>query len=687
MTYKLRIEHADGTTDTLEILSADSLGDSDLPSLQGLSTRRKIAREPDEVDSAECRVYCDAWAEVKDSIDEFDDKFFIEKNGTDIFGSRIRDDKTDGTTVSVLLDGPKRDAIGAQPSGGNDVYSPQSDDSLITNELLPRANTLSAGTITQQAASIGFSESQASPGKSITKLAEATGAETLYQPDFTLDYVSSLGSDRTGTTLSPSNGNLIGEPSIQRKETESITHIRVLGSQEGTAQVTAEATIDGTTTREVWQKYSDKDILEQSRANELAQTLADEYSNNPEFIDVRVPIAASVNPVLGDTFNVSLPNNDINEDLRVIELERIVDQAGERFRAVLSNRKLTRKLSGARQRRSVNEFREGNAGQYYALADGEGWDKIQSGEPYEMTFYRPQNTIGEYRAKLRVKSREYRLPSSDPGHTHSVTVPDHNHSVSIPDHNHLVGINVTSADNSELSNVVSSGSLTEGTFSLNDSWSQIADIGPTSSANSSWAIFYVGVRFNPDSTTADTMTVKARLQDSKGDYYPDSTGQFVWVQTGKQSSFTFAFVIGRDVAAESIDLEMETNISSGGSAEITHAHQAIGAHNHLVNSRETTSDGGGTTETTTDGGGTTETTSSESALQPGVNSQSGKTVSGVDIDIDGMTVASGLSHPIDTTIDVSNEFGDGANEITAISSSLGELRLKVEYEGLKNANS
>jgi hypothetical protein len=642
--------------------------------------------------------------------------------------------------VSVILDGPKRDAINETPSAGNTVYQPKSDDSLVTNDLLSRVGTVGEGTIAQQTASIAFSEANSSPGKSITKLAQATGAEVLYTADFDLDYVDSLGVDKTATILSPSNGTVLGEPRIQRDPAEEFTHIRVLGSQQGGAQFVADRTIDGSTTRENWGFYTDKDAQTQDRVDAIADQIQSELQANSDHLEIEVGIDDAVAPELGDEFTLEFPAYGIDaESLRILQLTRILDSDGERYSALFSNRRLSRDVRGEQQRRAFDEFRGGNPGQYYALTHGEGWDRVGSGEDYEMSFYRPQDTLTEYRAKLQIESRPYRLPSSDPGHVHDVDVthpshshavdvthpshshgvnvthPSHSHAVDVthPSHSHTVGIDITSDDNSELSNVVSSGSLSEGSYSLDDSWTQIADIGPTSSANSSWSIFYVGVKFTPDKNNSSALTVKARLQDASADYYPDSTGQFVWVPYDEVSSFVFAFVIGRDVAPESIDLEMETNSSDGGSARVTHAHQSLGGHDHVVNATETsdTALGTTTTETSTSELGTTttetstselgttttetstnelgtttsETSTAEAALEPGVNEQPNEQVSNVGVDIDGTTVASGLSAPINETVDIAGEFSDGKNDVTATTQTLGELKLTVRYEALKNA--
>lgn len=85
--------------------------------------------------------------------------------------------------------------------------------------------------------------------------------------------------------------------------------------------------------------------------------------------------------------------------------------------------------------------------------------------------------------------------------------------------------------------------------------------------------------------------------------------------------------------------------------------------------------------------GTTESTSTtnEAAVDPGVNEFLNEQVSNVSASIDGSQVASGLSAPVDETVDIKGILSDGPNNITIQSDTLGEVRAKVELEGIKNA--
>ena len=678
----LRIKHADGTTSELAILAPDDVGDDTTPSLQALSIERKIARNPDECDRSECRVYRDGWQDL--DINPIDDRFVIVNGDEELFGGRLRDTQREGVTVSVILDGAKRDALDATPSGGNDIYAPQPDDQLVTGELLPRVPTIDSGTITEQTGSIAFSESQASPGASITKLAEATGSETLYRPDFTLDYIGRLGSDRADETLSPSAGTLIGKPRIREQTVEDITHVRVLGAQQGTAQVTAEAVVDDSTEREVYREYSDKDIQQAGRAQRVADELAAEYQDAPEYLEIESEIPAAVEPSLGDSFTIELPAYDIDAGLRIMTLERILDEAGDRFRAVLSNRKLTRDLEGDRQRRSVEEFRGGNAGQIVRDSDSQGFDKVDSGEPMAFEFDYPSRIIDEYQAQLRIESRAYRRPASAQGHSHSFSVPDHDHSFTVQDHDHTVDISesATSTENTDFSNISETSVDTADGVAIDGSFTTVADFTINSETDAvSQTLIMIDALAQSD---VGDGSVVARVKDTTtGEEYPFSFGVPRSVTGGASASWVipiFEDIDGHDVR---VDLRAD-NAEGTYDTSVYSMSSGFHTHNFSVSATSTTSNGGGTSSTTSNGGGTSTTTDSETALDPGIVTEDSQTPSNVSVSIDGTTVASGLNHPIDTTVDIEGVLSAGANTIEATSDTLGELRLGVTFEALKN---
>ena len=664
MTLTLDIEH-DDTTSTLRILAPDELGDANTPSLQSARIERQLTRQPDATDTAEVVVYRDAWSDVETDLDRTNDRLVIREDGDPEFGGRLADFERDGVVVSVLIDSPKRDAIDAEPSGGNDVYEPQPDSALVEDQLLARAPTVDAGTVETVDGSIAFSESHASPGKSLTKLARDADAELRYrttESGFELDYLPRLGADRTAETLSPASATVLGEPRIREQITEDVTHVRVLGAGEGTAQTEAEAVaagFDPADDRPVYRQRVDKDIADVGRAQSLAETLVEEYDGAPEYLEVEFEVPRRIEPSLGDEFGVALPAHDVDTELRVTTVERIVDADGDRYRVVLSNRRHTADLAGDERALELDSLSEGNAGQYYALADGEGWDALDSGEPYEFSFYRPPETIGELRATLRLESRPYRLRAAQDGHTHDVD------------------IGGTTADNADFAtieqiekqsdfiNITDGGETVTLTFDITDATSQVfvfgsvtfQDVGTLSSGDNP-GLGYDYTFSNDDTALSDTTTAFIRLNGPADD---------------ARNTFFHSNVDASDAEGQTISVEAEaTTLSNFSDADTPR--MAVGAtvitagkHTHDID--------------------TTETTSATAAVDPGIVTIADETVSGVDVTVAGETVATGLDHPIDETIDVEGVLIDGRNDIEITSDSLGELRATLEYEAIKNADS
>jgi hypothetical protein len=660
----LEVEH-ENSTSTLEIIGADALGDSNTPSLRTAAIRRQLIRQPEQVTTSEVSVYRGAWQDVEDSLDRINDRFIIrDAAGTILRGGRLRDHEQNGPVVNVLIDGPKRDAVDAKPSGANVVYPPQSDSDLVST-ILGRVDTVSEATVNTVDSAVSFSEAQASPGKSLEKLAAAADAELRYRTTasgFVLDYVDRLGSDRTDETLSPDNGTIISDPRIRNKTTEQVNIVRVLGAGEGGAQIVAEATAssyDPSTDRPVYRKHSDKDIQQQGRAQSLAETLVAEYDGNREYLEVEAEVPPSVAPEIGDSFTVQLPADGIDAQLRVVELQHIFDTDGERYSVVLSNRKRTRATSGQTQANSVGTFESGNAGQYYAIADGEGWDALDSGEPYEFSFYRPENTIGELRARLQLESRPYRLRAAQTGHEHTVD------------------IGTTSGDNSEFQEVLEQFKGGSGITNPSDGATTTVDLAmPDEDISRVELRALVTWR-----TFSDTMTTGDRYESSVGVTMRnlDTTFETSLVPINQevptvdgerfQTLGSVAFTEPTNCRNETLQVEAEFK-GSQPSSDVNYVlevyAQAVGPHTHTIDA--------------------TSTTSSEAAVDPGIVEQSNETVSNVGVTVAGTTVASGLDHPIDTAVDISNILSDGQNAVEITSNTLGEIRSRVEYEGVKNAS-
>lgn len=662
----LTVEHAGGGSSALNILAPDALGDADTPSLRTARITRNLIREPEAADEVEVSVYRDAWREVEDKLDRINDRLLIEENGNVIFGGRLRDYEYQETTVSVIIDGPKRDAIDATSSAGSELYTAQNDTTILSS-ILGRVDTVSAGTTQTVDGAIAFSESYASPGKSITKLAAAADAEVQYRATgsgFVVDYANRLGSDRTAETLSPSNGNVLGSIRLREKTRQNVNTITVLGAGSGRGQTTASATapsFNPATDRVVERKHKDKDIVKADRAAALAQTLVDEYDGSREYLEVECELPQSLDPSIGDSFTVELPAYDRTETLRITMLERIIDIAGDLYRAVLSNRRHTRATDGQQRADSVRSLNEGNAGQIVRDSQSEGYTKVDSGEPQEWFFDFPSDVIDEFSAKLRIESRPFRQPSDPQGHDHSFSVPDHVHSVPI-------SASTTSANNSDFASIEAS-SVSAGNISVSsDSDTKIGEFTPGAPGTRVNARIMYAINSGDVPDVGFELRVNGSVEDdinviSLGDdvvvpmsYHKDAEGDTVAVYV-TDNRVTIGTASHDAVAKVKFDV--------------------IGKHNHPVSISDTS--------TTSNGGGTSSTTGSETSLQPGIVTTTNE-VSNVDVTIDGTTVVSGLSSPIQETVDITGELTSGANTITTTSDSLGEVRTSITYEALKNAS-
>jgi hypothetical protein len=637
MSWTLRIEHANGATSTLSVADGETAT---------LAFSDRLDRRPDQAADAEVTVYRDAWSGVQSDLDSSDDKLFIDDpSGTTQFGGRLRDTQRQETTVSVLLDGPKRDALDGKISGPAVSYGPKQDTDILS-DIIARTPTVSVGT-TDQLKSLSFSEANAAPGKSIAKLAQATGADVVYRSDFTLDYVTRAGSDRTSETLSAATGTIISEPTVRQDKREDVTHVTVLGAGEGEAQVRATASVSSysASDRRVDRTLRDKDVARQAAAQALADEAVAEVESAPRYLDVEFEVPASVDPTLGDSFTVDLPQYDVDgETLRIVELERLIDEAGDRFRALLSNRNLTRETQGDQSVRELDSLSAGNPGQYFALPVSAGFDRVDSGEPLSFPFPYPENVVEEFRAYIEIDSREYRLPSTATGHDHSVSVSDF----------------TSSQDNAEFSAVVTSASSFSGQTLSQGVWETVGSISPSVTTSQ---LFGAVSLSNLDSSNDQAFDL--RLQNtSTGASIPSSGG--VTFQLGPAESSTFVAFDPTDVDGETLEIQVQT-LGSDATTAAGVWWIGTGPHDHTVSI------------------GDTSTTSNETAVSPGINTQTNVLPTNVAVEVNGTQVGTVGDFPDSERVDLTGVLQDGSNDIEITTDNLGELRATVFVEGVKNA--
>lgn len=272
------------------------------------------------------------------TLNESDDELYIKHNGTDIFGGILRDVSRTGTTIELLADSFSRIARDAEPSGPSETVTDT--DSAIVASAIADAPGLSEGTIETIETGLEFEFHHASPALRIKLVRQATGGEVIYRPDKSVDYVDSLGSDKTGTTISTRNQQLVDQIRVDQNAGEVLAnHLRVIGSDGSSVDVVAD-TYNPSTDREKWRRAYFRDTSSSKTLTKRGNTLLDMIGVpwTKAESTLTAPPGDSINPVLGDEYHVSVPEKDLDTDLRVTTLTHRIAADGEYWDVTFSNR-------------------------------------------------------------------------------------------------------------------------------------------------------------------------------------------------------------------------------------------------------------------------------------------------------------------------------------------------------------
>lgn len=350
------------------------------------------------------------------------------------FGGVIRDVDRQGGSTEILLDSFERRAIDAVPTAPNLVYGPASDDessgvadSTIVSDAISNVPELSQGTVNTFANPISISFNSATRAKQIREVANITGAAVRYNPDKTVDYIDSLGSDRTGITLSPANQNIKGEFSADRRSgpEAAVTHLRVLGAGEGESQLLKNIVpADDSQSYESqvtysnpswsngdpakWFVQSNKDIDRSNALEEYGLSLIDDITGN-KYIDVSTTIDGVSNVRLGDTFTVTYPEENLSgKVLQVVENTAKYTGTGVEYDVTLSSRRVSRKDKTTENRKDIERFNQSAQGVAVPINASGGRQPVDPQNNYQMSLYYPDEVIEELRLNVRVVGLPYR---------------------------------------------------------------------------------------------------------------------------------------------------------------------------------------------------------------------------------------------------------------------------------------
>jgi hypothetical protein len=672
----LRIEHADGTTSTLDAVNGE------------------YTRSLKEQARAEVPVYREDWKGVESSIDKRNDKFFLVVDGADEFGGRYDDSKSDGDTVSVRLNSSEIDAAEAEPTTNNLTYQNQSADTIAT-DAVNAVDTLSIGTINTSPTSLSYSVSHGSQSKILYDLREMTGIEFRYNADFTVDILDRLGADKS-LTLGPAEGNIGDDFSKTVDVREEVTHVRVLGGQSGPDQITAEAVASSYSGgRPVWKRHPNKEIIEQSRAQEIADTLVAEYDGEPRSLEVQCTVFGE-DLQLGDRVTVDYPEENINRKLKIVSLTTKITRRGYLLLCTLANQPLARETQGETKRNDdIDTHNRGYDGFVDRDQTTSGWNAAGDGTPQTLEVVNwPDDIVQEKTVDLTVLGRAWRSAIDPLAHSHSVAIPDHDHG--IPQ------LQVASGENTDTdggsTSISTTTSSTSSTPYFSDQWNTIESVTPSNN-DIAGADLYFSLAAYPSALDADTNQISDIDLDIRAswytEYFPDSGGIHVdhfhrgqdydnddTNEVWDYNTFTGSIYIPRNIDGntDTVDLEVYSsnyNVQLTSFVNLTEYDE----HSHPIGGKtivsDTTSNGGATTETTTDDVGAAAeviTTFDGNSYYP----------TDVEIAVDGTavtTITGNGSQDWQETIDLSGQLSVGKNTITATpTGQRGEVNLILASE-------
>jgi hypothetical protein len=536
------------------------------------------------------------------------------------------------------------------------------DDQLATTSI-GNVPEWTAGTVSSFTGPMNFVFNHAHEHDVLRRIERNAPGELRFRDEGTVDYVDSLGTDKSGSVeLSPDAGTIEDAITITKRGRElDGTHIRVLGAHEGEAQISANLVPDGdpnTYENEVrystsrwngaedtdWDRWENKEVSDQDTIEEEAAALGDELTE--PLIEAETTVVGPDIEV-GDWVTVVKDDADLNRSMRVHRITTESSGATRRDKVLLSTRTTLRK-ENTRQLRDIQQFNTGFQGSSVAMLGGPLEKAIDAGDPVTLNFRYPDIEF-ENAAELHIRGQQYRIDSQG-----AAAGGDHTHTVEVthPTHDHDVTINATSLDNSDQNNIEEQQNggasiLGQGT------WEEIDSFTPSS--EHSWLTAFVNV------VTSSSELVHARIYDgTEGEYYPDTGGHPI---TTDGSAW---IIIAKDVTSNSLSLELET--VDGNSYSYDTQWWTIGKHTHDVSD----------TETSDTALGTTVSESSDASgdhvhdPQPGIY-ETFDTPSNVDVLINGSTVATDVgSGTFETVIDISDELNPGQwNDITLTSDTLG----------------
>jgi len=299
-------------------------------------------------------IYVKRFQINKGDFEERKDEVFLYVGDELRFGGILRDLTRDGSLVEILVDSFEKLARDAKPSGPNVEFDNVTDKSIIESAIDDTPG-LTKGTIHELKNNTNAKFNRSHPAKQIRAIQEVVGGEINYKPDKSVDYIERRGEDKTNITLSPRRQNAYDF----RVETSSwegdVTHLTVLGKGEGEAQRSVEVVRDDYEEgeRQVWRTYVNKEIDDTDMLETLGNRLIGEFGE--KFVTVELTVK-DITVNIGDTFRIWYPEENVDEEMRAVEVEEILDEDGYRFDCEFSKSVETAKGSMQSERADIERY-------------------------------------------------------------------------------------------------------------------------------------------------------------------------------------------------------------------------------------------------------------------------------------------------------------------------------------------
>jgi hypothetical protein len=301
----------------------------------------------------------------------------------------------------------------------------QGDDQSLITGLISDVPEWTAGSINSFTGPMTWIFNHAHRHDALRRIERNTPGEIRFRDQGSVDYVDTLGTDKSGSVeLSGDAGTIEEEIQIVERGREMDgTHIRVLGAHEGEAQISAnlvpqsdpqsyENEVRYSTPRwssgddTDWNRWEDKDITDQGALEEEAAALADELTD--DYVEAKATVSG-VDLSLGDRVQVVKPSQDLDRTMRVHRIQTVQEGATRTDTVRLSTR-TTLRQDDSDLHRDVRKFNAGFQGSSVVVNAGPFGKAVDSGDPFTFKFRYP-NLAFENTAEVQVTGLPYRIDS------------------------------------------------------------------------------------------------------------------------------------------------------------------------------------------------------------------------------------------------------------------------------------